>query len=146
MYERNQYLLLQPSGIVQTGILGKTRGRGEQRIPNWSDVARCEAAVDLEVGPGHVAAIVGGNWGDHRMSALKGPGQDLYLRKRAPFATSTASPNLPMGRCTNLLSRFSAVLRKSINRAGGRGHHRKAVDSGEDDKGHTSLKRATGNS
>ena len=26
--------------ITQTGILGKTGGRGEQRLPDWSNVAR----------------------------------------------------------------------------------------------------------
>ena len=54
--------------ITQTEILGKTGGRGEQRLPNWSNVTRCEAAVDLEVGPSHVATIIGSNWGDCRMS------------------------------------------------------------------------------
>lgn len=44
---------------TQIGILGKARRRGEQGFPEWSDVARCEATVDLEVGSGHVATIAG---------------------------------------------------------------------------------------
>lgn len=41
------------------------------------------------------------------------------VRKRAALASSTASPNRPIGRCTRRRSFFSGVLRKSIKRADG---------------------------
>lgn len=75
-------------------ILGKTRGRGEQRLPNRRDITRCQATVDLEVCPGHVAAIIGGNWGDFQMSAWKSPlvqicthGKERLLQLRLPHRT-----------------------------------------------------------
>jgi len=101
--------------ISQTGILGKTRGRGERRLPDWSNVIRSEATVNLEVGPSYVATIIGSDWCGYRMSELKDPlfqictyGKMRLLRFRLPHQT------YPWG---GALSRFSAVLRKSINRA-----------------------------
>lgn len=41
------------------------------------------------------------------------------VRKSAALASSTASPNRPIGRCTRRRSFFSGVLRKSIKRADG---------------------------
>ena len=61
------YGMKQPLSIVhlvmaRIRILCEAGRRGEQGLPERSDVARCEATIDLEVGSGHVTAIVGGNW------------------------------------------------------------------------------------
>ena len=58
---------------IKVEISDKSGRRGEQGLPNRRDITRREPSVDLEVGSGYVAAIVGGNWNNGRMSTLRIP-------------------------------------------------------------------------
>ena len=86
----------------------------------WSIVAGPFSYQGAGGAYGHVAAIITSHLGkgkgsQHLRDNLEPKTRDA--QNKAPFASSTASPNLPIGRCINRRSRFSDVSRKSIRRA-----------------------------
>ena len=59
--ETNIFCCKQASAVAQIKILGEARRRGEEGLPDWSNIARRDTAVDLEVGPSDIAAVAGSN-------------------------------------------------------------------------------------
>jgi len=55
--ETNTFCCKRASAVAQIRILGKAGRRGEEGLPDWSNITRRETTVDLEVGPGDIAAI-----------------------------------------------------------------------------------------
>ena len=73
MNETNIFCCKQASAVAQIRILGEARWRREEGLPDWSNIARRDTAVDLEVGPSDIAAVAGSDWGDVWISTSKGP-------------------------------------------------------------------------
>ena len=68
----------------------------------------------------YVATVLTGHWITRPIISnlwTETDGSLGYAQNKAALASSTASPKRPIGRWTNRPSRFSSVLRKSINNA-----------------------------